>query len=78
MVNWQYVQYVEITVAEILKDDIQILPQKKKIYIYITRLLNSINCYILPVVYHQPMITEQFPVWSSATTLLCSDLCISL
>ena len=35
MVNWQYVQYVEITVAEILKDDIQILPQKKKKYIYI-------------------------------------------
>ena len=35
MVNWQYVQYVEITVAEILKDNIQILPQKKKnIYIY--------------------------------------------
>ena len=52
--------------------------KKKNIYIYITRLLNSINCYILPVVYHQPMITEQFPVWSSATTLLCSDLCISL
>ena len=32
MVNWQYVQYVEITVAEILKDNIQILPQKNKVY----------------------------------------------
>ena len=29
MVNWQYVQHVEIT-AEILQDNIQILPQKKK------------------------------------------------
>ena len=32
MVNWQYVQYVEIT-AEILQDNIQILPQKN-MYIY--------------------------------------------
>ena len=77
MVNWQYVQYVEITVAEVLKDNIQILPQKKKKN-YTTRLLNSRNGNILPMVYHQPMITEQFPVWSSAATLLCTDLCISL
>ena len=31
MVNWQYVQYVEITVAEILKDNIQILPHPQYI-----------------------------------------------
>ena len=74
MVNWQYVQHVEIT-AEILQDNIQILPQKKKKYI---QLLNSSNGSILPVVYHQPMITEQFPAWSSAATLLCTDLYISL
>lgn len=67
--NWQYVQNIEVTAAEILKDNIQILPPK----VIQLDCPNSGNGNTLPVPHHIPIITEHFsgPLQPQYFALMC-------